>query len=123
MKKGQIAIRIILGLIFTVFGLNGFFNFLPMPPPTEAGGAFLGALAATGYMFPFIKGVEVIAGLMLLSGVLAPLALVLLAPIVSNILLYHFILDPKPGLPIAILLMGLFLAYTYKETYQPLFRK
>lgn len=123
MNKAQLTARIILGLIFTVFGLNGFLNFMPIPPPTEAGGAFLGALAAAGYMFPIIKGIEVVAGIMLLAGVLAPLALILLAPIVANIVLFHTILDPKPALPLVILALGLFLAYTYKATFAPLFKR
>lgn len=48
--------RIVLGLIFFVFGLNGFFHFIPMPPPPEAGGKFLGALFETGYFFSSAQG-------------------------------------------------------------------
>ena len=63
-SKLPTAARLFLGLIFTVFGLNGFLGFLPMPQPSAEGGAFLGALATTGYMFPLIKGTEVVAGLL-----------------------------------------------------------
>ena len=91
------AARIFLGLIFFVFGLNGFLQFMPQPPQPEAAGAFIGALAATGYMFPLIKGTEVVAGLLLLSGRFVPLALTLLAPIIVNIALFHTVLAPNPA--------------------------
>jgi uncharacterized membrane protein YphA (DoxX/SURF4 family) len=116
------AARLFLGLLFTVFGLNGFFGFLPMPPPTAAGGAFLGALAATGYMFPLIKGTEVVVGLLFLSGRFVPLALTLLAPVSVNILAYHLLLDPAPGLPLVIVATQLFLAYAYRESFRSVLR-
>lgn len=124
MKKAQLAARILLGLIFVVFGANGFLNFIPMPPPPAQGGAFLGALFATGYMFPMIKGLEIVAGLMLLSGFLVPLALLLLAPIVVNIFLYHTILDPSgAALAIAVTVLEAFVAWTVREKFAPLFQK
>ena len=64
-SKGVVIARVFLGLAFVVFGLNGFLQFIPMPAPPEKAGAFLGALAATGYMFPLIKGTELFAGLAL----------------------------------------------------------
>ncbi len=123
-NKLKLAARIVLGLIFVIFGLNGFLNFLPMPPPPPAGGAFLGALFNTGYMFPIIKGIEVVTGVALLLGILVPLSLILLAPIVVNIVLYHTIIDPS-GAPLAltVLFLDLFLAWNYREAYAPLFRK
>ena len=84
--------RVLLGVIFFVFGLNGFFSFIPQPPFPEQAGAFMGALAATGYIFPLIKSVEVIAGVLLLSNRFVPLALALLAPGVVNIVLFHAVL-------------------------------
>src|ERR1700681_3476001 len=100
------AARILLGLIFFVFGLNGFLQFIPQPPMPEKAGMFMGALAATGYMFPLIKSVEVIAGALLLANRFVPLALALLAPNVVNILLFHAVLAPG-GLVIAIMVLGL----------------
>src|SRR5262245_14008901 len=93
-SKLPLAARVVLGLIFTVFGLNGFLHFLPQPPSTPAAMAFGGALAATGYMFPLIKGTEVLAGVLLLSGRYVPLALTLLAPVVVNIVAFHLFLAP-----------------------------
>lgn len=117
-SKVPVAARLFLGLLFTVFGLNGFLGFLPMPQPTAEGGAFLGALAATGYMFPLIKGTEVVVGLLLLSGRFVPLALTLLAPVSVNILAYHIALDPAPGLPLVIVATQLFLAYAYRDSFR-----
>jgi uncharacterized membrane protein YphA (DoxX/SURF4 family) len=117
------AARVLFGLIFFVFGLNGFLQFIPQPPPPPAAGAFMGALAATGYMFPLIKGVEVVAGLLLLSNRFVPLALALLAPNIVNIVLLHSVLAPA-GLPIALMVLGLelFLAWSYRDAYAPMLR-
>lgn len=119
-SKLPIAARIFLGLLFTVFGLNGFFGFMPTPQPTPEGGAFLGALAATGYMFPLIKGTEVIAGVLLLSNRFVPLALTLLAPVTVNILAYHSFLAPGLALPLTIIATQLFLAYSYRDAFRPM---
>ncbi len=119
-SKSMLAARLFLGLVFTVFGLNGFLGFMPMPEPPPAGGAFLGALAATGYMFPLIKGTEVVAGVMLLAGRAVPLALVMLVPITINILAYHTVLAPAPALPIALIAAQAFLIYSYRERFLPL---
>ncbi len=59
--------RILLGLPFFVFGLNGFLHFIPQPPMPGPAGAFAGALFASGYLFPLLKGTEVVASLLLLS--------------------------------------------------------
>lgn len=121
MSKLPTIARILLGLIFVIFGLNGFLNFIPVPPPPEAGGAFLGALAATGYMFPLIKGIEVIVGVLLLLNKKVALALIILAPITVNIFLYHAILAPAGIiLPIIILVLHLYLAYAHRAAYKGL---
>jgi hypothetical protein len=121
--KAPHGARILLGLVFTVFGLNGFLHFLPAPEVTEAGGAFLGALAAAHYMFPLIKGVEVAAGLALLANRFVPLALILLAPVVLNIVLFHAVLSPAGlGMSLLLLALGSYLAWTHRSSYRPLFQ-
>ena len=92
--KITLGARIILGLIFFVFGLNGFFQFMPMPPLPEEAGKFMGALGATGYFFPFLKVCEILAGALLLLGAFVPFALVLLAPMIVQIVLFHLFLAP-----------------------------
>lgn len=119
-SKAPTAARIFLGLVFTVFGLNGFLQFLPMPEMAPEAGAFMGALGATGYMFPLIKGTEVLAGLLLLSGRFVPLAITLLAPITVNILLFHVVLAPAPGLPLALIAAQIYLAYVHRDVFHPI---
>jgi len=122
MKKAILVARVLFGLLFLVFGLNGFFQFIPTPAPSAEGGAFLGALAVTGYMFPIIKVVEILSGLALLTNRLAPFALVLIAPILVNIVLYHACLDPAGlGLPIVLLILHVFITYGYRAYFKTLF--
>lgn len=121
-NKLPIAARIALGLIFSVFGLNGFLHFLPQPPPAAAAVALLDGLAASGYMFPLIKGTELVAGLLLLSGRAVPFALTLLAPVVVNIVAFHLFLDPSSlAVPLFTLVTGLYLAWTERAVFAPLF--
>src|ERR1700733_9916759 len=95
MSKLPLIARLLLGAIFFVFGLNGFFHFLPNPPMPEKAAAFAMGLMGSGYFFPFLKATETICGLLLLSGAFVPLALVVLAPIIINIFLFHAFLAPS----------------------------
>lgn len=121
-NRTRTAARLALGLLFSVFGLNGFLHFLPQPPSSPDAAVFGAALAATGYMFPLIKGTELVAGLLLLTRRAVPFALVLLAPVVVNIVAFHLFLDPA-GLPLGLvaLALGLYLAWTERAVYAPLF--
>jgi len=119
--KAKTAARLALGAIFTVFGLNGFLHFLPMPAPSGLAAVFTGGMAATGYFFPLLKGTEVVAGLLLLSNRFVPLALTVLAPVVLNIVLFHAFLAPAGlALPLLIVALGLYLAYTERAVFAPL---
>ena len=124
MKIAALISRLLLGLIFVVFGLNGFFNFMPMPEdiPLEAQ-FFTQALMSTGYMMAFIKGTEVVVGVLFLLNCFTPLALVVIAPISINIFLMHLFLAPS-GLPIAIAInaMVVLLAWHHKEVFQPILK-
>jgi hypothetical protein len=121
--KAKTAARLALGAIFTVFGLNGFLHFIPQPPPSGLAAVFLGGLAASGYMFPLIKGTEVIVGLLLLSNRFVPLALTVLAPIVVNILAFHLFLAPAGlVLPLVVTALGVYLASTERAVFAPFFR-
>jgi len=114
--------RILLGLIFTIFGLDYFLHFMPELPVSEAGGKFLEAVFATGYLFPVIKVIEIGAGLLLLSGYLTPLALALLSPIVTNIALYHLFLDPNGAvLGAAVGILEAALLWAHRDSYKGLF--
>ncbi len=119
MSKAVLIARILLGLIFVVFSANYFLGLFELPPPNDAAMAFMGALADTGYMMPLVKILELVPGLMLLAGFGVPLALVLLAPIVVNIVLVHVFLDTG-GLPMAIIILVLqvFLAWAYRDSFK-----
>jgi hypothetical protein len=122
-KRWVSAARYVQGGAFVLFGLNGFLHFLPQPPMPEAAGHFAGALAATGYMFPLIKGTEIATGLLLLFGRYVPLALALIAPIVVNIVAFHAFLAPAGlALPIVLLATELFLAWSYRDAFAPMLR-
>ncbi len=93
MKIAVLIARILLGLIFLVFGLNGFLNFLHMPPPPGAAGQYVGVLFMSHYLH-VVFVLEMLGGVLLLSGQFIPLALVLLGPVLFNILLFHAFLFP-----------------------------
>ena len=119
MSKLVVAARVFLGVIFFVFGLNGFLHFLPEPEQTGPAADFLGAMAATGYFFPFLKASEAVCGLLLLINRYVPLALTILAPIVLNIVLFHGFLAPAGIVPGLLTLgLGLFLAWAYRGSFR-----
>ena len=97
MKIAVLIARILLGVIFVFFGLNGFFNFLHAPMPAGGAGQYMALLGPTIYM-QFVFLVQLVGGALLLSGRFIPLALVLLGPVIVNILLFHITLQPA-GLP------------------------
>jgi uncharacterized membrane protein YphA (DoxX/SURF4 family) len=117
-QKLPVAARLVLGLVFFVFGLNGFLHFLPQPPMTGPAGAFVGALAASGYLFPLLKGTEVLAGTLLLGGLFVPLALTLLAPVIVNIVAFHLFLAPGNYAVVGIVLASeLYLAWAHRAAF------
>ncbi|MGO9450274.1 MAG: hypothetical protein ACLQDV_04365 [Candidatus Binataceae bacterium] len=122
MKVARLIPRLLLGLIFFVFGLNGFLHFLPMPPMKGGALDFVVALANTHYMFPILFVAQVLGGVLLLAGVFVPFALVVLAPVIINIFFFHLMLAPD-GLPLAIIVaaLELFLALQYRESLGALF--
>ena len=116
-------IRVMLGLMFLVFGLNGFMNFIPMPkniPPEIMN--VMGALVKAGYL-SVVSGAEVLIAVMLLTNRFVPLALALLAPIVVGIITYHIAMDPATiGPGILVLAMELYLAWAYRGAFRPMLR-
>ena len=101
MKIAYNIARYLLGFIFLVFGLNGFFHFLPMAPPPGVAGQFLGALFISHYLV-VIFFFQLLAAILLLLNRYTPLALAILAPIIVNILCFHAFMAPS-GLPLAFL--------------------
>ena len=118
MKVVTIIARVLLGLIFVVFGSNAFLHFLPMPPlPQGVPGEYLHAFFASGYVHA-IGGLQVIGGLLLLIGRFVPLGLTILGAIIVNIWLFHLLMAPE-GLPPAIVVtvLELFLVWRYRSAF------
>src|ERR1043165_2977095 len=112
MRIVALIARLLLGLIFLVFGLNGFLQFLNMGPmPTGLAGQFMGALFQSHYMW-VVAALQVIGGALLLLNRDVPLALVLLGPVIVNILLYHLFLNLS-GIPLAIVVTVLWFIVFY----------
>ena len=114
-------VRLLMGLMFLVFGLNGFLHFIPEPKGgmPEKAAAFAGALNATGYMFPLVMGTQLLGGVLLLLNLFVPLALALLAPILVGILTFHIFLAPSgTGIAVAVVAMELYLAWSYRSSYR-----
>src|ERR1700740_1553144 len=100
MKTTTVIARFLLGLIFLVFGLNGFLQFIPQPPLTGTAGQFIGALFVSHYLVPIFL-LQIVGAVLLLLNRYVPLALTLLAPIIVNVLLIHILMAPN-GLPLAL---------------------
>jgi hypothetical protein len=92
--------RYLAGVIFLVFGLNGFLHFLPLPLPDGVAGQFMGVLFVSHYL-TVIFGVQVIGAVLLLTNRFVPLALAALGPVIVNILCFHVLMAPS-GLPLAL---------------------
>jgi hypothetical protein len=109
--------------MFAVFGSNAFLHFIPMPEMHGQAGAFMTALASSGYLY-VIAVLQVLGGLCLLFGArFVPLGLTLLGPVIVNIVLYHLFLDPQ-GLPMAIVVaaLSLFLLWIYRFKFPAIFQ-
>src|SRR5262245_55337811 len=114
-------VRVLLGLMFLVFGLNGFLNFMPQPKdmPQEII-TVIGALMKAGYM-TVVSGAEVLVAALLLTNRFVPLALTLLAPIVVGILTFHTFMAPSTIVPgIIVTVMELYLVWEYRAAFRPM---
>jgi putative oxidoreductase len=122
MKIASIFARYLLGLTFTVFGLNGFLHFIPQPPPTNPLAIqFLIAVSASHFA-AFFFALQVLGGLLLLSGFFMPLALTLLAAELYNIVAFHLTMAPgsiAPALVACVLWILVFLQY--RESFKGIF--
>lgn len=113
MKIVTIIARVLLGLLFVVFGSNAFLHFIPMPPMSGPSGDFITSMNVTGYL-KVIAAFQVVGGALLLLGRYVPLGLTLLGPVVANIVFFHLFMD-RSGLVMAafVSLLWLFLLWRY----------
>ena len=125
MRIFTIIARVLLGLVFVVFGSNAFLHFLPMPPlPQGVTGEYLHAFFASGYVY-VIGGFQVIGGLLLLIGRFVPLGLTILCAIIVNIWAFHLLMAPEPaGLvpAIVVTVLELFLVWRYRDAFAGILR-
>jgi putative oxidoreductase len=122
MKILTMIARSLLGLIFVVFGLNAFLQFMPMPPPQGLASDFVKALFVSHYFY-VVAVLQIVGGALCLLGRFVPLGLTLLGPVIVNILLFHIFLDPA-GLPLALVVsaLALFLLWIYRSAFSGLIK-
>jgi len=123
MKTTSIIARYLLGLIFTIFGLNGFLNFIHQPPPANPLAIQFLVSVSQSHFAAFFFAVQLLGGLLLLSGYFVPLALTVLAAELYNILAFHLTLAPAtipPALVASVLWVLIFLQY--RESFKGIFR-
>src|ERR1700730_14871589 len=113
MKTLILISRVLLGLTFTVFGLNGFLHFLPAPMPTGIAGQYVGALFVSHYL-AVVFALELVAGVLLLANRFVRAALTILAPILVNIVLFHACMAPTGFAP-AVIAVALWSVLFYRE--------
>ncbi|HEY2143385.1 MAG TPA: DoxX family membrane protein [Candidatus Udaeobacter sp.] len=123
MKIATIVVRILLGLMFVVFGSNFFLNFIQMPPPPPGlAGDYFKVFAASGYMY-VIGAVQLLSGLLLLIGRFVPLALTLLAGMIFNILVFHVLMAPEGiAMGIVVAVLEIFLVWSYRDRFAGILR-
>jgi len=117
MKMALRIAQVLIGLVFLVFGINGFYTFIEPPGPMHE---FIKILHTSHYLH-VVKALEIIGGILLLANRKVALGLIILGPIVVNILLFHIFLDPT-GLPIAAIIFILFwfLIYGHWDRFKPI---
>lgn len=116
--------RSLLALIFLIVGLNDYHGLLKLPHVSVEGAEFIHALQNTGYLFWIVKVVEVTAALLLIGGILVPLATLAVFPIILNILLFHIFMDPGWGTVIALGMVACsgYIFYAYRSMFRFLWR-
>lgn len=115
-------VSILLGLTLITFGLNKFFSFMPVMELSAPGLEFMGAFVKIGYGMTAVAIVEIITGILIATNKYRALALVILFPVMLNALLFHLFLDPENILPAVLaVLMNIFLMYSSRNKYAPLF--
>lgn len=123
MKKASSIISILLGIILITFGLNKFFNFMPVMELSAPGLEFMGAFVKIGYGMAIVATVEIITGILIATNKYRALALVILFPIMLNALLFHIFLAPENALlAVLAVAMNIFLMYSSREKYDSLFQ-
>ena len=122
MKIVTLIARLLLGLIFVVFGLNGFLNFLNAGPmPSGLAGQFVSALVLSHYFWA-VAAIQLLGGALLLVNRFVPLGLLLLGPVIVNIMLYHLFLNTTGiALAIVIAVLWVLVFYRHRQNFSGIF--
>lgn len=118
-----VAARVLLGLVFFGFGLNGLLHLFPLPPAQGAAAVFINGLMASRYFFPLLFVIYVFTGGALVIGRFVPLALTMLAPVIVNVAVMHLFVPSSGaeiGLACLVTVLEIFLAWSYRAAFRPL---
>jgi putative oxidoreductase len=123
MKTTVLISRVLLGLIYLIFGLDYYLPFIPYQPlHTGNAGAFIAGLKGTGYFYPMIKTIQIVGGLSLIFNRYAPFFAIVLFPISLNVLLFHTFLVPSGWLMgVTLVVPNLLLGFGYRKYYKGVF--
>jgi len=120
-----VAARVLLGLVFFGFGLNGLLHLFPLPPAQGAAAVFIDGLIASRYFFPLLFVIYVLTGVALVIGRFVPLALTVLAPVIVNVAVMHLFVPssvPEIGLAALVTVLEIYIAWCYRAAFRPLLR-
>ncbi|HEX4321772.1 MAG TPA: hypothetical protein VHZ52_12750 [Acidobacteriaceae bacterium] len=123
MKIASIVARVLLGLAFLIFGLNGFLNFIPAPPMPDSPMKQFVDVFASSHWQQVISAIQVISAVLFLVGRYIPLALVFIGPVIFNILVFHILFAPSsigPGVFVTICWFVVF--FRHRAAFAPLFQ-
>jgi len=124
-SASTVTSRILLGLVFLGFGLNGLLHLFPLPPAQGAAAVFINGLIASRYFFPLLFVIYLLTGTALVIGRFVPLALTVLAPVIVNVAAMHLFVPSSGaeiGLAALVTVLELYLAWSYRAAYRPLLR-
>ena len=122
MTKLPMIARILLAIVLLIFGFNKFIGFMPMPPMEGDAATFMNGLKIAGYMFPLLGIIEILVGVLLILKKAIPFALILLAPLAVNMVLFHISMAPLGILPAAIVfILDAYLIYANWDKFKGLF--
>jgi len=124
-STATVTARVLLGLVFLGFGLNGLLHLFPLPPAQGAAAVFINGLIASRYFFPLLFVIYLLTGTALVIGRFVPLALTVLAPVIVNVAAMHLFVPSSGaeiGLAALVTVLELYLAWSYRAAYRPLLR-
>lgn len=122
MNKLQLILKVVLGIVLIIFGVNKFLQFMPMPPMEGDAATFMGGLEVSGYMFPLLGILEILIGILLILNKAVPFALILLAPLAVNMVLFHAAMAPAGIGPAALVfVLNAYLMYVNWDKFKGLF--